>query len=238
MRFDRYDRIVEYYPTMWPLLVPGYTAILGAMRDIVRARDTAPTALLDVGCGTGNATIAVAPACAAGAKVSLLDGSQRMLATAQRTLGNQVDYAVGEDFTRSGVLEQTAPAEAFDLVLLSFALHHLEDEQKRATIDHLSRALRPGGMLLLADEVATDRPGGWDMVERVRGRMISEHLSSGRIPDPFWQLETQLPAEAVLPFRPSRVDDLTSWMARAGLGVACPVSVLGSALLVGMKPVE
>ncbi|MEO0815356.1 MAG: hypothetical protein AAFY60_21025, partial [Myxococcota bacterium] len=65
MRFDRYDRIVEYYPTMWPLLVPGYTAILGAMRDIVRARDTAPTALLDVGCGTGNATIAVAPACAA-----------------------------------------------------------------------------------------------------------------------------------------------------------------------------
>ncbi len=238
MRFERYDRIVEHYAAMWPLLVPGYSALLGAMRDIVRVRDQKPAALLDVGCGTGNATVAVAPACAPQARVTIVDGAPRMLEAARGALGDHVHLAVAEDFTKAGILEQIAPAESFDLVLVSFALHHLEDDQKRATLEHLARALRPGGLLLLSDEVATDRPAGWDMVERVRGRLLSEHLSSGRIPEEFWTLETSIPAELVLPFRPSRIDDLTSWLARAGLGVACPMAVLGSALVVGMKPVE
>lgn len=238
MRFDRYDRIVDHYPSMWPLLVPGYSALLGAMLDIVRVREERPRALLDLGCGTANATTAVAPGCDPTARVTLVDGAPRMVEAARAALGNQVALAVIDDFTKPGILEQVAPADAFDLVLVSFALHHLEDDQKRATLEHLARALRPGGLLLLADEVATDRPAGWDMVERVRGRLLSEHLSSGRIPEAFWALETAIPADAVLPFRPSRIDDLTSWLARAGLGVACPVAVLGSALLAGIKPAE
>lgn len=221
---------------MWPLLVPGYVPILGAMLDIVRVREQPPKTLLDLGCGTGNATIAVAPAVAKDAQVVLLDGSSRMLEAACTLLGTQVRLAVRDDFSRPGILDHVAPPGAFDLILMGFCLHHLEDAQKRATIEHVSKALCPGGLLLLADEVAVDRPAGWDVVEKIRGRLISEHLGTGRIPQEFWKRETSIPEEFVLPFRPSRIDDLTSWMARSGLGVSCPVSVLSSALLVGVKP--
>jgi hypothetical protein len=73
------------------------------------------------------------------------------------------------------------------------------------------------------------------MVERVRARIIQEHLEAGHISREFWELETSLPAEEQLPFLPSRIDDLTSTMAHAGLAVSCPLVVFGSALLVGLK---
>ncbi|MEM6531462.1 MAG: class I SAM-dependent methyltransferase [Myxococcota bacterium] len=238
VRFDRYDRIVEHYAAMWPLLVPGYAPILSALRAIVEVREAAPKDVLDIGCGIGSATTAVAPALDAAAQVSLVDGAPRMLDLARSTLDSRVLLAVSDDFTKPGILEQIAPPEAFDLVIMSFALHHLDDDAKRMTIEGAARTLRPGGMLLLADEVSTDRPAGWDMVERVRGRMLAEHLGAGRIPSDFWELETTIPEELVLPFRPSRVDDLTSWLARAGLGVSCPVTLYGSALLVGIRPTE
>lgn len=235
MHFDRYDRIVDHYQAMWPLLVPGYLPILASMLDVCRARHTPPQRILDLGCGPASATVAIAPACAPSAQVTLVDGSSRMLAAGQTLLGAQVALSVNDDFTRDGLLSQVAPARSFDTVLCSFALHHLEDASKRQVLEHLANCLVPGGVMLLADEIATDRPAGWDLVERIRGRQIGEHLSAGRIPEAFWQLETTLPPELVLPFKPSRIDDLTSWLARSGLAVAAPVRIMGAALLVGVK---
>ncbi|MEE8409389.1 MAG: class I SAM-dependent methyltransferase [Myxococcota bacterium] len=235
--FSRYDRIVEFYPTMWPLLVPGYGPVLGGMFDVVRVRPTAPRRLLDLGCGPASATVAVAPACDPSARVTLVDGSSRMIDAAQSLLGPQVQEAIAGDFTDADVASHCFEKERYDLALVSFALHHCEDPTKRQIIDHLYTALEPGGMLLMADEIASDRPAGWDLVERVRARVIHEQLASGAILKEFWDLETTLPASEHLPFKPSRVDDLTSWMARAGFAVSCPVSVFGSALLVALKPI-
>ncbi|MEO1171568.1 MAG: class I SAM-dependent methyltransferase [Myxococcota bacterium] len=238
MRFDRYDRIVDHYSTMWPLLVPGYQPILSTMFEIVRIRETPPRQILDIGCGIGSATVAVEPALATDAEISLVDGSTAMLDVARTTLTERVHLAVADDFTKPGILEQIAPPNAFDLVLMSFALHHLDDAEKRAVLEHATGSLKPGGLLLLADEVVNDRPAGWDMVERIRGRLLADHLGAGRISNAFWEIETSMPEEIVLPFRPSRVDDLTSWLARAGLGVSCPMTVHGSSLLVGVRPPE
>ena len=35
MGFERYDLIAAHYPTMWPLLVPGYVPIINAMLDVI-----------------------------------------------------------------------------------------------------------------------------------------------------------------------------------------------------------
>ena len=40
LSFERYDLIVEHYPAMWPMLVPGYVPICNAMLDVVRALQT------------------------------------------------------------------------------------------------------------------------------------------------------------------------------------------------------
>jgi SAM-dependent methyltransferase len=235
MRFARYDRIAAHYPAMWPLLAPGYVPTLEAMLEIVKVRDTRPRRLLDVGCGPGSATVAVAPACDGEARVTLVDGSAAMIAAARTVLGPGVESAIVGDFNEESVARQCFEPEGFDLVLSSFALHHLADADKRTTIERMGVALRPGGMLLLADEVAADRPGGWEMVERVRGRTIERNLVEGRLSPEFWELETSLAEEDRLPFLPARVDELTSFMARASLATACPLVFFGAALLVGLK---
>jgi tRNA (cmo5U34)-methyltransferase len=236
MDFTRYDRIVEHYPAMWPLLVPGYAPILGTMLDVVLARSRRPRELLDLGCGTGAATLAVAPGCDPEAGVMLVDGSAPMLRAAQSLVQAHVRGAVTGDFTQPAVAHLAFGAERYDLVLCSFALHHLTDGDKRHVLDQVAASLVPGGLLLLADEVATDRPNGWDVIERIRARVIAASLAAGKIDPRFWTLETELAPARRLPFLPARVDDLTSWLARAGLAVSCPVSILGSALLVALKP--
>lgn len=236
MDFARYDHIVEHYPAMWPLLVPGYAPILGTMLDIVLARGRRPRDLLNLGCGTGAATVAVAPGCDPNATVMLVDGSAPMLRAAQSHVHAHVRAAVNGDFTQPAVAHLAFGPARYDLALCSFALHHLTDGDKRQVLDHVASSLVPGGLLLLADEVANDRPNGWDVVERIRARFIAASLAAGKIDRQFWTLETGLAPELRLPFLPARVDDLTSWLARAGLAVSCPVSILGSALLIGVKP--
>jgi tRNA (cmo5U34)-methyltransferase len=234
MNFGRYDRIVGYYATQWPLLVPGYLPILSAMPDLVGVASFRPRSILDLGCGPGSASSAVAAACDATSVVTLVDGSAAMLQAARTTLAN-VREAVHGDFTDSAVAEHVFNPGAYDLCLCSFALHHLEDSHKRVTLERASRALRPGGLLLLADEVVSDRPAGWDVVERVRSRVIGAHLQAGRIAKEFWDLETSLPPDLHLPFLPSRTEDLTSFLARVGFATSMPVSILGSALFVAVK---
>ncbi len=235
MNFGRYDRIVSHYPAQWPLLVPGYLPALNAMLDVVGVREQRPKEVLDLGCGPGSATVAVAPACDPAGQVTLVDGSVAMLDAAQSLVQAHVRAAILGDFTEASVAERVFPPDRYDLVLCSFALHHIDDHNKRLTIERMSASLRKGGLLLLADEVVADRPAGWDVVERVRARAIANQLGAGNISKAFWQLETTMPKELHLPFLPTRVDDLTSMMARAGLAVGCPLVVLGSALLVGLK---
>ncbi len=235
MRFERYDRIVEYYPSQWPLIVPGYLPILNAMLDVMQARGVLAREVLDLGCGPGSATVAVAAACDPGARVTLVDGSPAMLQAAQLVTQRNVREAVLGDFTDPAVAERVFGTTPYDLALCSFALHHISDQHKQQTVDRIAGSLIRGGLLILADEIATDRPAGWDVVERVRARVIANHLAASRIHPGFWALETSLQPESHLPFTPARIDDLTSWMARAGLAVGCPVVLFGAALLLGIK---
>ncbi|MBI3180135.1 MAG: class I SAM-dependent methyltransferase [Deltaproteobacteria bacterium] len=236
MRTARYDRIVDHYPAMWPLLVPGYVPILDAMLEVVRARPERPRRLLDLGCGPGSATVAVAEACDPRGSVVLVDASRKMMEAAKALLGGQVRRAVIGDFTEAKIARQIFEPDSYDLALVSFALHHINDADKRAVLDGLFASLIPGGLLLLADEIAAERPAGWDVVERVRARIIEEHLHQDFITKEFWDAEVNLPEEDRLPFLPCRIDDFTSWLARSGFAVSCPVAVFGSALLVAVKP--
>ncbi len=234
---ERYDRIADAYSAMWPLIVPGYLPCLNAMLETVRALDMRPRDVLDLGCGPGSAIVAVAPACHPETRVTLVDSAPRMLEAAKSAVGSRAVAAICEDFRDPEVLARITRPLSYDLVLCSFALHHWDDSDKRSVLEALARGVRPGGLLLLADEVVADAPAGWDVVGRVRMRMIDTNISSGRIPEEFVATEAAMPPELRLPFKPSRTDEMVSWLARSGLAVSVPLTVFGAALHLALKPV-
>ena len=102
--------------------------------------------VVDVGAGTGQFTVAVAPACA---RVVAVDVSPPMLAALRARvtaagLGNV-------DVVEAGFVTYRHQGQPADIVYSRYALHHLPDFWKGVGLARLRRALRPGGVLRLCD---------------------------------------------------------------------------------------
>lgn len=113
--------------------------------------------VLDVGCGTGGVTAAlVSP----DREVTGVDRSASMLAVAERKLVGPV--ATGRVRLRKTAitgLEREFAAGSFDAVVCCLVLSELTATEERYALDVFCRLLRPGGTLVLADEVAPGSPG-------------------------------------------------------------------------------
>ncbi len=106
-------------------------------------------AVLDVGCGTGDLTLAAKARVGAG-RVIGLDAAAEMIAVARRKAARR---RVDVDF-RVGLVEATGlPAHSCDVVLSSLMLHHLPGDLKRAGLVECRRVLKPGGRLVAVDFV-------------------------------------------------------------------------------------
>ena len=98
--------------------------------------------VLDVACGTGNATI---PAAKAGARVTGLDFSPVMLETARE---RSADAMVEIDFVEGDAQELPFEDASFDRVLSTFGHMFAPDHQRTAA--EMRRVLRPGGVIAVA----------------------------------------------------------------------------------------
>jgi ubiquinone/menaquinone biosynthesis C-methylase UbiE len=98
--------------------------------------------LLEVGCGTGNISLALARR---GARVVGLDVSGPMLAAAQQRVREQGFSAT---WIRGGAGVLPFPKHSFDGVISILALDFMAD--RPGVLQEMVRVLRPGGFLLLA----------------------------------------------------------------------------------------
>lgn len=100
---------------------------------------------VEIGCGTGSLTLALAEA-RPDARVTGIDGDPQILALARRKPGaDRVAWQEG--------LAQELPFEdaSVDAALVSLVLHHLTDPVKQEALAEVARVLGPGGTLHVAD---------------------------------------------------------------------------------------
>jgi len=140
-----------------PRLVPLYDLHnrWGADDDffLALANEQPGSCILDLGCGTGRLTTALAQA---GHRVTGIDPARASLDVAQRKPGaGAVSWIHGT--------AEDAPSDAFDLTLMTshVAQIFVEDAAWTATLRHLHRALVPGGRLAFDSRDPLAR--GWEV---------------------------------------------------------------------------
>ena len=107
--------------------------------------------VLDLGCGTGALAVRAARR---GAIVKGIDINPEMLAIARRRVRDeQLEGRV--ELAEQGVAELDEEEErSYDAVTSGLCFSELSDDELRYTLDQVARVLKPGGLLLVADEVS------------------------------------------------------------------------------------
>jgi tRNA (cmo5U34)-methyltransferase len=133
-------------------LVPCFDAFYGAaLRALALAEPGPLRAVLDLGTGTGALAAMIAGA-HPDARLTLLDGAPAMVAVAAERLGPRAAAACVQDFA------DPLPVGPFDAVVSALAIHHLDDAAKASLYVRAHDVLRPGGVLVNAEQVLGATP--------------------------------------------------------------------------------
>jgi ubiquinone/menaquinone biosynthesis C-methylase UbiE len=122
----------------------GFERVLD--RLLKRADPRATDACVDLGAGTGFVTSALAPLVGSVLAVDISPAMAESLTerTAHAGLRNVRTQV-------TDLRELRLPPDSVDLVVSSYALHHLRDADKRALVAAAAGWLRPGGRIVVAD---------------------------------------------------------------------------------------
>ena len=163
----------------------GLTKVTAA---VLAATQVTPGAVaVDLGCGTGQISL---PLARQGAQVLAVDVSSAMVR--QLLAQTEAEGVPNLEGLAVPIEELVLPAHSVDLVVSSYALHHLRDPDKAKLVAAAAGWLRPGGRLVLADmmfgrgsssrdraiirakaaALAKKGPGGWWRIVKNAARYV------------------------------------------------------------------
>lgn len=160
-----------------PALFRHWGPVVGAAAGVAPGH-----AVLDVGCGTGALTLAVADMVRPGGMVVGLDPNPEMLTVARR---QPADVTWVEGRAEALPLED----ESFDAVVSQFAMMFFKD--RPLAFREMMRVLKPGGRMAVAVCDGLDRSDGYaafaDLLRRLFGQEVASAFAS-----PFVLGDTEL----------------------------------------------
>lgn len=148
-----FSRDAGGYDDLRRRLIPCFDDFYGtALKLIQEWQPREELAVLDIGAGTGLLS-AMVHARYPSARFCLLDGSAAMLERARDRFpaSSHVDYRVAD--MAEGDLQGP-----WDLIISALAIHHLDDEGKRALYRRIRAALKSGGLFVNAEQVSGPNP--------------------------------------------------------------------------------
>lgn len=122
----------------------GLSKVVAAVLDA--ARTSPGDRVADLGCGTGQISV---PLAETGAHVLAVDVSPAMIDSLQAQARRQ--HLPALHGLATPIEELMLPPDSLDLVVSSYALHHLRDADKPRLISAAAGWLRPGGRIIIAD---------------------------------------------------------------------------------------
>ena len=169
-RVRRYDADMDVmHPLRWKMIEVALEVLPFPRAQALK--------VLDLGVGTGVFTerfLETYPA----ATVIALDGAEAMLKLAAARLGKLSDRVrwVQADFL--ALPPEISKPDNFDVVISSYALHHLDAVQKLTVLKSMVSALTPKGWILNADIVVGETDEAEQRIQQIRVAGIT-----GRAPD-------------------------------------------------------
>jgi ubiquinone/menaquinone biosynthesis C-methylase UbiE len=144
---DHFNRWARTYDRHWMQRVI-FEPVQRTVLELAAQEVPRPTAILDVGCGTGR-LLRAAELRFPGASLAGVDAAVEMVKQAEAS----VPEGSAIRFQQATAEELPFPAAQFDLVFTTLTFHHWHDQAKG--IAEVARVLAPGGSWLLADFIAT-----------------------------------------------------------------------------------
>jgi len=152
--------------------------------------------VLDVGCGTGEHALMAARL---GLEAVGVDTAPAAIAIAQRKARER---ALGARFATANALDLAQLGEQFDTVLDCGLFHVLDDADRRAFVDSLAAAVRPGGRYFML--CFSDRQSGDQGPRRITEAEIRSSFASG------WRVDSIQPAHLEITSGPPPI---LAWLA-------------------------
>ncbi|HWV36431.1 MAG TPA: class I SAM-dependent methyltransferase [Thermomicrobiales bacterium] len=210
------------------------------MHRLIDAAGIEARNVLDLGAGNGIVTFEVAKRQPV-ERATLTEFSEPMLDLArQRIAAEQPAFAptfIVGDFRERDWQDEVAKHGPYDLVVSRFAIHHIPDEQKRAVYGDILGFLRPGGLFVHIEHVASGSPMYNDAHDRLMVECLHGAASGTEgFEDVFasYRMRADGPANILAP-----VDSQLQWLRDLGfVDVDCAFKAFELSVFAGRRPLD
>lgn len=145
-------QVVEVFPDMISRSVPGYATIIDTIGRLSQKFVQSNTAVYDLGCSLGAATLAMRKGIQAKqCKITSVDNSPAMVERCKMHI-NAFKGTTPIDVVEANI--QDIKVENASMVVLNFTLQFIDKSQRQDLIDNIAQGMNEGGLLIISEKIS------------------------------------------------------------------------------------